>query len=153
MNGKGQTVKTSRTNNTQSNVRKVLAPAKTWECKTIYTTFKTVRLAKDLSIKNKPVNQAGCDTLISSPDDKNLSGISMMTFFPPWIRRSQLSLSLRLPILLIHLSLESSPLPLTCEQGAKSVDRWQLALRSAPCPLPPAPCSRPFCGKNRRGKK
>ncbi len=36
----------------------------------------------------------------------------------------------------IHLFLESSPLPLTCEQGAKSVDRWQLALRFALLYLP-----------------
>jgi hypothetical protein len=33
----------------------------------------------------------------------------------------------------IHLSLESSPLPLTCDQGAKSIDFWQLALRYYLC--------------------
>jgi hypothetical protein len=131
MNGERQMKKTSRTNNTQSNVRKGLTPVKPWECKTIYTTFKRVRLTKGLLITNKPVNRAGCDKLISSPDDKCVSGISMVTFYPPCERKSQLSLSLPLPILSIHLTLESSPLPLTCEQGAGSVGSLQPALRPA----------------------
>ena len=131
MNGERQMIKTPGKENIQPNVRKVLASVKTWKCKTIYPTIKTVRFALDLLTTNKHDGHAGWVKRITSPGEKIVSGISMVTFFPPWIRKSQLSLSLPLPILLIYLFLESSPLPLTCEQGAGSVGRRQLALRFA----------------------
>jgi hypothetical protein len=143
MNGERQMVKTSRTHNTQSNVIKVLTPVKPWECKTIYTTFKPVRLAKDLLITNKPVTRAGCDKLITYPDDKVVIGISMVTFFPPWKRKSQLSLSLPFPFLCSIFTLTFPPhSPVGKAQGQLAVGRRQLAIGFALfsfslCPLWP----------------
>ena len=146
MNGKGKMIKTPRTVNIQSNVRKVLASVKMWKCKTIYTTFKTVRLPSDLLITKKPVNRAGCDTLITYPDDKVVIGISMVTFYPPCERKSQLSLSLPFPFLCSIFTLTCPPFhsPAGKAQSQLIVGSRQLALRSAPCPLPPAPCSFPL---------
>ena len=142
MNGKGQTVKTSRTNNTKSNVRKVLASVKPWECKTIYTTFKTVHLTLDLLITKKPVNRAGCDKLITYPDDKGVSGISMVTFYPPCKRKSPLSLSLPFPFL---CSIFTFTCPPSTHLRARRKVSWQLAIGFALCSLPSAPCSFPLC--------
>ena len=141
MNGERQMVKTQRTDNIKSNVRKVLASVKMWECKTIYITFKTVRLPSDLLITNKPVNRAGCDTLLSSPDDKNLCDISMVTFFPPCERKSPLSLSLPFPFLCSIFTLTCPPFhsPVGKAQGQLAVGRRQLAIGLALCSLPPAP--------------
>ncbi len=150
MNGKAKTLKTMRKNNIQSNVRNVLASVKPWKCKTIYTTIKTVRLALDLLTTNKHDGHAGWVTRISSVDDKKVSGISMITFLPTCKRKSQWSLSLPLPILMIHLFLESSPLPLTCEQGAGSVGSWQLAIGNWQLALLPALFLCALCGSRNR---
>jgi hypothetical protein len=131
MNGKGVMKKTSRTVNIELSVRNVLTPVKPWECKTIYSTIKTVHLAMGLLTTNKHDDHAGWVKCPTSPYDKFVSGISMITLFPPCKRKSQLSLSLLFPILIIRFSLVYSLLSLTCEQGAKSVDWWKLALYPA----------------------
>ncbi|NIO84305.1 MAG: hypothetical protein GTN53_27725 [Candidatus Aminicenantes bacterium] len=137
MNGKGQMVKTLRKNNIQLNVRKVLASVNPWECKTNYLANKRFSLAVSGNRLNQNTHETKYTSLMHGHGASfifvNLIVPVCMTLLPPCKHNSQpyLPFLLPLPILSIHLSLESSPLPLTCNQGAKSIDRRQLALRPA----------------------
>jgi hypothetical protein len=137
-NGKGQMVKTLRKNILTSIVKNVNLFLLQRRFKSLYPEHKRFSLAVPghrLNYNSRVTNQTMMKKL-SSLISLYLFGPVCMPFSPPCKHNSQQSLALILPILSIHLSLESSPLPLTCNQGAKSVDLWQLALRFALLSLP-----------------
>jgi hypothetical protein len=142
-------VKTLRKTNDRSQLRNVFSCVYQRKCKINYLVKKRFSLAVSGNRLNQNTHETKYTSFLhgSSFNFVDLILLVCMTGSPSCELKSQLSLSLPLPISMIHLSPESPPFPLPCEQGAGSVVSRQLALRSAPLPMPYSLHSKP---KNRR---
>jgi hypothetical protein len=137
---KGQMVKTLRKTNDRSQVRNVFSCVYQRKCKTNYLVKKRFSLAVSVNRLNQNTHETKYASFLydASLIFVDLILLVCMTGSPSCKLKSQLSLSLPLPISMIHLSLNLPPFhsPVSKAQGQLSAGNWLCALLPSLRPTP-----------------